>query len=252
MLRSLQKTDMTLYEIGAIILLAAAIHASFQLSVSMLTVMSGHALGRKKAHKRVLSMISGFVLGSMTMIALTVSFFALLIQNLAPNGLPSLVWAALSGLTIGVGIAVWAFYYKRRDNGTVLWVPRQMARYLSGRARATKLAPEAFGLGLSSIVGELLFGIAPMLVTAALLAELSTPLQLAGLVLYTVVVSLPLFVITLVVGGGRTLARVQYWRERNKRFLQFAAGSALVILGGYIYVDVILARSAIMLGGLGL
>lgn len=243
---------MSIYEIGAIILLAATIHASFQLSVSMLTVMSGHALGKKRAHKRVLSLISGFVLGSITMIALTVSFLALLIQNLYPNGLPPLAWAGISGLMIGVGVAVWAFYYKRRDNGTVLWVPRQMARYLSGRARATKLAPEAFGLGLSSVIGELLFGLAPMLAAAALLSGLNTPLQLAGLATYTVVATLPLVIITLVVGGGRTLARVQYWRERNKRFLQFAAGSALIILGGYIYVDMILAQAVTISTGVGL
>lgn len=234
---------MTLYEIGAIILLAAAIHASFQLSVSLLTVMSGHSLGKKRAHKRVLRLISSFVLGSMTMIALTVSFLALLAQNLLPSGIPPLVWAAASGLMLGVGIAVWAFYYRPRDTGTVLWIPRHMAKYLSQRARATKLAPEAFGLGLSSVVGELLFGLAPMVVVALLLSTLEAPLQLAGLATYTVVASLPLFVITLVVGGGRTLARVQRWRESNKRFLQFAAGSALIILGAYIYVDLILARA---------
>lgn len=238
-----QKTDMTLYEIGAIILLAAAIHASFQLSVSMLTVMSGHALGRKRAHKRVLRLISSFVLGSMTMVTLTVSFLALLAQNLFPGSIPPLVWAAVSGLMIGVGVAVWAFYYRPRDTGTVLWIPRHMAKYLSGRARSTKLTPEAFGLGLSSVVGELLFGLAPMIAVALLLSRLEAPLQIAGLILYTLVASLPLFIITIVVGGGRTLARVQRWRERNKRFMQFIAGSALIILGAYIYVDLILAQA---------
>jgi uncharacterized membrane protein (DUF485 family) len=34
------------------------------------------------------------------------------------------------------------------------------------------------------------------------------------------------------------VARIQKWREHNKRFLQFAAGSALIVLGVYFYVDI--------------
>lgn len=118
-----------------------------------------------------------------------------------------------------------------------------MANYLSSRARSTKLAPEAFGLGLTSVLGELLFGLAPMLAAALLLSRLEPPYQLAGLLIYTLIATLPLFIIVMVVGGGRTLARVQRWRENNKRFLQFAAGSALIILGSYIYVDIIMAQA---------
>ena len=233
----------------AIIALSALIHASLQLSVSMMTVMSGHALGKRTAHTRVMGMIAGFILGVMTMVALGVSFLALLTSNLAPDGWPTLAWAGVSGLLVGVGIAVWLVYYRRRTPGTILWVPRGLARYLSARARAAKLAPEAYGLGLTSVVAEFIFGLGPMLVAALLLVSLEPPLQLAGLIMYTLIASLPLHVIAVMVGGGRSLARVQRWREQHKRFIQFTAGSALIILGAYLYVDIVIP--SLPVGGLG-
>lgn len=241
---------MSTYEIFAIIALSALIHASFQLSVSMMTLMSGHALGKKTSHTRVMRMMAGFILGTMTMIALALSFMAFVVANIAPFGLPLLAWSALTGLTVGVGIAVWVFYYRHRQAGTVLWLPRPFAAYLSERARKTKLSVEAFGLGLVSIFAEILFAVAPLALAAALLRELSVPAQLGGLLLYTIIATLPLLVIFTMVGGGKSLARVQRWREDNKRFLQFAAGSALVLLGGYLYVDVVLMQMATGTGGL--
>lgn len=231
----------------AIIALAALIHASFQLSVSMLTVMSGHALGRKTAHARLLRLSGSFVLGVMLMITLLLCFIALVLQNFL-HDIPPLVWAGASGLSIGVGIAVWSFYYRHRRTGTVLWLPRPMASYLEKRARKTRLAAESFTLGLGSVLGEILFAIAPLLIASLVLVTLPAPLQLGGLILYTLIASLPLLIIYLLIGGGHTLGKIQRWRETNKRFLQFAAGSALLILGTYLYVDTVLTPT-VLAGG---
>ena len=227
-------------EIFILITTMAAIQASFQLSVSMMTVMSGHALSKKTANRRLLSLLSSFTLGAMTMIALVLSFVAVIYTNVVPEMTPAL-WSALSGLMAGIGVAVWLFYYRHKTAGTVLWIPRPMAKYLSDRAKATKITPEAYGLGLVSVVAEIVFSVAPILVTAALLINLDTPVQLAGLLLYTVLASLPLFVIVVLLGSGHSLARIQRWREQNKRFLQFIAGSALIVVGVYLYVTMVVS-----------
>lgn len=236
-------------EIAAIILLAGAIHASFGLSVSMLTMMSGHALGKRTAQRRVVRLSSAFAGGVFVMVTLTVSLLALMIANLLPGGTPLIIWSAVCGLMIGLGVAVWAFYYRHRDKGTVLWLPRSFARYLSKRSRATKDAAEAFGLGMSSVIAELLFSLAPMLLAALILIRLDTPEQLLGLIAYSLIATLPLAIITMRVGAGHSISKVQRWREQNKRFLQFAAGSALIILGGVLYVDTVVAEAAILIGG---
>ena len=113
----------------SIVFLAALVHASFQLSISVLTLMSGHALGRKTAHRRLVHLIGGFVSGAIVMTVFLLTFIAYLAGVIMPFGTPAILWAISSGLAIGVGIAVWLFYY-RRQLGTILWIPRSFARYL--------------------------------------------------------------------------------------------------------------------------
>jgi len=220
----------------AIIILAALIHASFQASVSVLTLLSGHALGKKTAHTRLLRLTGGFIGGVGVMSLLLLSGMAFVLSQLYPTSTPLTFWAASCGALGGVGISVWLFYY-REKRGTSLWLPRSLADYLNARSKATKQAAEAFGLGLTSVLSELLFVFAPVLITALVLIRLDPELQLLGLLLYTGISLLPLLIVGALIGGGHTLAQIQRWRESNKQFLQFAAGTALLVLGVYVYVD---------------
>lgn len=231
----------------AIIALAALIHASFQVSVSTLTLMSGHALGKKTAHGRLLRLVGGFISGVAVLTLLLLSATAFLFSQLFPYDTPMIIWAMLCGATIGVAIAVWLYYY-REQKGTSLWIPRSMADYLNDRSKATKHPAEAFSLGLASVLSELLFIFAPLLISALVLVRLSPALQLAGVGLYVGISLLPLLIFGALIGGGHTLARLQKWRESNKRFLQFAAGSALFALGMYVYVEKVIVSGIVALG----
>lgn len=232
----------------AIVAFAALIHASFQLSVSMFTLLSGHAIGSKTAHTKLVRLTSGFLLGAAVMTMLLLAFTAFILQNLFTNTTPALIWAISSGALFGLGAAVWLFYY-RLGAGTTLWLPRSLARYLSERTKATKQPAEAFGLGLSSIAAELLFILAPVLVSALVLVRLEPLWQLAGIGLYTVISLLSLLIVYGLVGSGHKLSRIQAWRENNKRFLQFSAGGGLLILGFYIYVTQVVATTTLAYGG---
>ncbi len=223
----------------AIVLLAAVCQAGFHLSVSMLTLLSGHALGRKTAHLRLMHLVGGFIFGSGVMTVLLLSTIAFVLDTLVPTRTPLLVWAVFAGGVVGVGLSVWLFYF-RRESGTSLWVPRGFTRFLGDRAKATKSASEAFGLGLTSIAAELLFVFAPIAVAALILIQLSPGWQLVGVFLYAGVSLLPLLIVGLLIGGGHKLSEIQRWRESNKNFLQFAAGSGLLILGAYVYVERVL------------
>ncbi len=232
----------------AIVAFAALIHASFQLSVSMLTLLSGHAIGRNAGHAKLLRLTNSFLIGVVVMTMLVVSFAAFTFQHVFGHTVPLLAWAVACGLLLGLGVAVWSFYY-RREPGTSLWLPRGMARYLSERTKATKHSSEAFGLGLSSVMGELIFILAPIIISALVLIRLEPMWQLAGVGIYTAVSSLSLVVVCGLIGSGHKLSRIQKWRENNKRFLQFAAGSGLLILGFYVYVDQVVSATAFAAGG---
>jgi hypothetical protein len=232
----------------AIIAFAALIHASFQLSVSMLTLLSGHAIGAKTAHAKLLRLTNGFLLGVAVMTMLAISFIAFIFQHAFGTHIPLIAWAASCGLLLGLGVAVWVFYY-RRETGTSLWLPRGVARYLSERTKATKHSAEAFGLGLSSVIAELIFIFAPMVISALVLIRLEPLWQLVGIALYTCISLLSLLIVSGLIGSGHKLSRIQKWREDNKRFLQFAAGSGLLVLGFYVYVDQVISVTALAYGG---
>lgn len=232
----------------AIVLLAAAVHASFQLSVSVLTLMSGHALGRKTAQARLLRLTSGYIIGAAVMTISLLSTMSLILLTVLPGQTPPLLWAVVCGAVVGVGISVWLFYY-RRGKGTGLWIPRGFAQFLSDRSKHSKNPAEAFGLGLTSIFSELMFVFAPLVVAALILIRLSPTEQLLGIGLYALVSLLPLIVVGFLVGSGRKLSHIQRWRETNKRFLQFTAGSGLLVMGAYVYVERVIVVGVVAAGG---
>ncbi|HCR56130.1 TPA: hypothetical protein DIV49_04095 [Candidatus Saccharibacteria bacterium] len=239
---------MTTFDLFVIIIAAALIHASFQLSVSVLTLLSSHTLGAKRSQARLLRLTSSFASGVGVMTALLLAATAFTVSVFARHGIDPVLWVAACGLLFGLGFAVWVFYF-RRDNGTTLWIPRGMARYLEGRTKATSLSAEAFGLGLGSVLGEILFVVGPTLVAALALVQLPSEFQLAAIALYTVLSMLSLLIVHVLVSGGHKISKIQRWREDNKNFLQFAAGSAMIALGFYIYVDHVLTHAVLAAAG---
>jgi hypothetical protein len=235
--------------IVGIITLAALIHASFQLSVSMVTLLSGHALGRKERASRSLRLVGSFLLGTIVMTMLAVSFIAFTASQLFQPTVSPIIWSVVAGLSIGLGVAVWAFYYRRERSGTSLWLPRSIARFLAERTRATRYSAESFSLGIVSVIAEGVFVIGPASAAALAIIHLPAPLQLAGVVLYTTIASLGMLIVTVLIGSGKPLSRIQQWRESNRRFLQFAAGSALVVLGFFIYVNEVVGVTVVTRGG---
>lgn len=233
----------------SIVCLAALIHASFQLSISTLTLMSGHTLGFGRSHTRLMSLLGGFNLGAITMTMLLICTLGFTLQQTIGVDVPPVVWAATCGILFGVGIGVWLFYY-RKDRGTALWVPRRAAEFLAQRSKRTKNTAEAFALGLASVMGELLFIIAPLGVAVLAILPLDPAIQLFCILLYAAISIAPLALITILVSGGHRLSDIQKWRETNKYFLQFSAGSALFILSCYLYVNHVLLLPAAAGGAL--
>lgn len=227
----------------AIVALAALIHASFQLSVSVLTLLRGHAVGARKAHTRVMRLTASYVVGASVMTLLLLSFFSLVFLHMFGAEAPLLVWAIVCGLVLGIGVAVWLFYYRRTKNGTELWIPRGFAKHLIDRSKATHLGAEAFSLGLTGVIAEFLFILPSLAISALVLVSLPAAWQLAGIALYTVISLLGLLIVWALIGSGTSLSKIQQWRERNKRFLQFSAGSALMVLGFFVYVTQITATA---------
>jgi len=225
----------------AIVGFAALIHASFQLSVSVLTLLSGHAIGSKKSHARLVRLTTSYTTGAGVMTLLRLSFVSLAFIHWFGTEVPLLVWALVCGLVFGIGTAVWLFYYRRNAKGTELWIPRAFAKFLTERSKKTQQGAEAFSLGLTSVISELIFIIPTVAIAALVLIGLPPEWQLVGIAIYTAVSLLGLLIVWSLIGSGRSLARIQKWRTDNKRFLQFSSGGALIVLGFFVYVSKIMA-----------
>ena len=118
-----------------------------------------------------------------------------------------------------------------------------MAIYLNKRTKLTKSSAEAFGLGLSSIIGEVIFIIAPIFIATLVIIQLQPMWQLVGISIYTVISLLSLLIVWILVGNRYNLGKIQKWRESNKYFLQFVAGSGLIVLAFFVYVSEIIGSS---------
>lgn len=228
----------------SIVALAALIHTSFQLGVSMVTLLSSHASGKRLNGSHSLRMVGAFLGGTVVMTTLLLSSISYISAVLFRGDVPDFVWEFTAGALVVIGIAVWIFYYRRGD-GTSLWLPRPLARLLHERIQATTLSAEAFSLGLTSVIAEIVFLVVPVLAASLAIITLPTVWQLPAVILYVVIASISIIAVSVLIGSGRKLTHIQEWRESNKRFLQFIAGCGLLVLSGYIYVNEIVAAVAV-------
>ncbi|MDO4872004.1 MAG: hypothetical protein Q4A27_01055 [bacterium] len=225
----------------AIIVLCAMIHASFHLSISVLTLLSGHTLRRERSHLKLVKLSTAFVFGVIVATILLFCALAHLFGTFYNSDFYRIIWAILIGTSVGTAFSVWIFYYKRNSKslaGTEMWIPRGFAKFLNARARKTRHSAEAFSLGISSVLSEVIFIATPIIVAILATLHLTADFKFVAVVVYAAIANFPLFVLACLISGGTSIAQIQIWREKNKRFLQFVAGFGLLILAFVVFVNI--------------
>ncbi|MCL2280474.1 hypothetical protein FWC31_01140 [Candidatus Saccharibacteria bacterium] len=215
------------------LVVAALVQASFALGVSMLTLLSGHLLSIEKSSARVHRLSASYIFGFFLAILSSVigSMYILSHLDFASS---DKFWAVLAGMAVGIGATVVLFYYRWDKRGTELWLPRRAATYLHGRTKATRSGFEAFVLGVGAVVAELVFLAVPIIIAANLLLGLKGLTQILSVIIYTFITIIPLLALFFFNARGRRISLFVKWREKNKKFLQVAAGALLIILGFYL------------------
>lgn len=225
-----------------IIAFAGLLHASFQLGVALLTLLSGHSLGTNRSFRKLMKLNLAYLFGASIITILlfaALAYFALL----SVGQFIQLAWLTTALLNMAIGLSVMVFYY-RRAKGVGLWIPKPMAEYLSKQVKKTDHVGEAFTLGAGSVLAETPFLIGPLSVAVLYTLSLGgASSQFASLSIYSLIALSPLVAIVCLVGAGHKISHIQKWREDNKLFLQYCAGSGLVILGGFVFVDKVLGAT---------
>lgn len=218
-----------------LILLGAAglVHAMMQLGVSVLTLLSGHSLGTKRSHDRLLDLNLGYIGGSFVTSLLLVAISIFFMNAVYFYVSFKVLMIAITILSIVSSLTIIRFYY-RRSPGTLLWIPRGLADYLTERAKKTRNPFEAMALGGMTVAMELPFTIALYAIFGFFSFFISPDIRLWAALAYCFITVLPLTVITIMIGGGHRLSTIQRWRETNKRFMQYASSFGLLAIALFI------------------
>ncbi len=215
-----------------VVVLAGAVHASLQLSLASLLLLYHESAGRH-IRRKTRSLVGSFVSGIGIIILLLMGAGCFVITNIAGGALRMPVLIVCVSVLVTSALVVWFLYY-RRGQGTRLWVPRMVSRFIDQRARVTENNTEAFSLGVLTTFAELPFAVVLLLLTANSVLELPAYYQLIAVATYTVIAVLPLVVVNLAIRTGQSVVDVQRWRVRNKVFLKIVSGSGFLVLGLFV------------------
>ena len=217
---------------GLLILVVVIVHASLQVGVSVLTLLSGHSFRKKQAHSRLVRLNLAYTIG-----AILISFLVLIalqaLLRAGHNDNISPLWPVIGFAMVITGIII-AFSYYRRGKGTVLWLPRNFATYLSNRAKKTRNSIEAGALGGMTVIAELPISLLLFLTIALLSYSLDSHDNIWWALGYAIAINLPLIIITILIGGGHRISQIQRWRENNKTFIRYNAGLGMIAAAIYI------------------
>ena len=221
-----------LWSISIIMLGAVFVHACFQLSVSVLTLLNAQTIARRLSTTRILNLNFWYILGvCVSLLMLSLSAIASL--RLAVNYSEAITRVVIFTIVPLVALVVVLLYY-RRGAGTRLWLPRPAATYITIRAKKTRSSMEAFSLGFLTSVTELPFAMAPLLISALVFVAFPPHYWLSLGTMYAVGVVTPLVFVAFYISSGHTVSAVQHWREDAKGFLKWTSALALLLLAMYV------------------
>ena len=214
----------------ATIVLAGIIQASLQLSLGGLVLLYYSSMGHHKRRKtRYLA--KSYIWGASAISFVIVCAGAFVLQNTLGGPIPHGWMMVAVGALIACALVMLLGYF-RDGNGTELWLPKSVSRYITRRAKTANDNVEAFSLGMLSAFAELPITIVTYFIVANCLVGVRMPL--AAALLYIVIVATPMIALKVGIKTGRNAIAVQQWRNRNKGFVKLFASSGFAIMALFI------------------
>lgn len=223
----------TIIQPGLLVATVVVIHASLQAGISVLTLLSGHSFRRKQHQSKLMRLSISYILG-----AVAVNLLLIILSQNALRALDTLVdlnqaWSVVSIVMAIVGIIIITSYY-RVAKGTVLWLPRSLADYLSTRAKKTRNSIESTMLGGAATLAEVPFSLILIVTIGLLTFALNPGPAMIYALAYSISVCIPLIIMAGMIGGGTRVSQIQRWREQNKIFFKYMAGIGIFMASMYI------------------
>lgn len=228
------------YASVGVVLLAAMIHATLQLSQGVLLLLYHASIGRH-IRTKTRRLASRYIMGVTLMVVLVLSALCFIISAIT-GGTMSVGWLLVCvGILVGLAICAWFLYY-RSGKSTELWLPRSVVKFINQRAKVTTSNTEAFSLGLLVGFAEMPFSLVLMVVAANSILVLPQFWQVMMILAYALVTMTPLLVLRFGVRRGRTIVEIQKWRSRNKTFFRVLSGVGFLTLAVFLVAFEIMGR----------
>ncbi len=215
-----------------VIILSALAQSSMQLSTGVFLLLYRESAGRY-LKKKTKNLLSNYIVGYIFLTSLLLTSICYALMVLFGGNLTILCLTILICLIFSLAICVWFFYYKT-NRSTELWLPKSIIRYIRKRAANSSSNIEAFSLGVLSVVAELPFILALMLVSADSFLKLPALWQIVMILTYTAISVMPLVVLKLSIRHGKTAAEIQKWRLDNLDFTKLISSILFITLGLFL------------------
>ena len=206
-------------------------HCFLQLSPSVFTVFYHYASG-KYSTKKADGLTIYYILGEeifLTVIFLFIYFifFSIFIDIGSPAS-SVLPWI-LAGTFFALSL-ISLFFYFRKGKNTELFISRKLAKKITTNAKDVKTAFDAFVLGFTTCIPELIFTL-PLFIAVALSLTyiINYPRSLLVFV-YILVVVIPIFVYHHLYSTDHNLAEIERHRIKNKSFYRLIISLGFFIL----------------------
>ena len=206
-----------------ILILSLLIFMLMQLSPGIFLLFSHYNKG-KFSRRKAADLNLFYIVGAEIMVTMIFLCIYFTVSALAPiqlnldNGI--IVWTIIGAL-ITISFLFFIFYY-RKGSGTRLFISRRFADAADSKAKAIKSRSDAFVLGYSAGIPELIFTLPLYFICSLEIMRIGTTgLDRALLILLFIMVSLvQLFIINFQFARRRNLAEIQRSRVKNKPFIR--------------------------------
>lgn len=230
---------MSVFASAGILILSMLIMAILQLTPCVFLLFSHYSYG-KYSHKNASNASLFFILGTESFTALVFLSVYFILSSLyaVPLALTNdlLVWI-ISGTMIAIAI-IFPFCYFRKGRGTRLFISRHLAKELDHKAKVTKSRSDAFMLGFTANLPELVFSIPVYVIATIEIMKIgNAPLIRAILSLcFILIKTSPLIAIHIAMDSGQNLATIQKTRVKNIRFIKYFTSIVYLLIGVLVIV----------------
>lgn len=222
---------MNIFASLGIVLLAMLIQCFFQLSPSIFTIFYHHTLGKSSA-KKADGLSLYYILGSEVFIFvffLLIYLFVSYIFASFGSTLNTILPWVFAGIFIALSLISVSIYF-RKGSGTALFISRRLAKKIFQNTKKINTSSDAFILGFTSAIPELIFSVPLFIAMSFALLTVSQPLRVTLIFSYVIVSIIPLFVYYSLFHSGHNLAEIERRRIKNKTFCRFTISLGFIIL----------------------